>query len=197
MFTENQKNQFIQEVDVLLNTVKDRLLPAISEDALIYDEELNMGCPDEVINNFVAILEMDKSILNMSASWLYHLFEKSYDSVSAFPTSRQSWNDRRTSLNNIGVSTGAGSRFHDIQIELRELNNALKHGSQSPSAERLHNINNSLCRKRIIERFGEDNKIVYEIQEITVQQLEDYAYKMKEFWEEFFIASQSNRTVQI
>ncbi len=197
MFNEYNKNQFIQEIDMLLATVNGKLLPVLSENALSNDEKLEGMKPEEEINYIVSYLGMRESILNMSATWLYHLFEKAYDSISTFPQNKQCWNDRRMSLNALGVPTALGSDFYAIQNELRELNNALKHGPGSRAAINLHNINGNLCQQKNIKRFGETDKTRYEIQPVTIQQLDHYAHKMKSFWEAFYQEFQKNRCTKI
>jgi hypothetical protein len=188
---EYHKNTFVNEIEILVNTVRDKLLAPLSEDALTANAP-NLSTEDDVYEYIIPYLEIKNDLINMSAVWLYHLFEKNYDEISLIknPQNSVAWTQRRNELTNFNVNINQGSNFASVQDELRLLANAYKHGKHSKSTKALHKILPSMCISRPISNFsGQNNRINYEIKDFSPEQLQYYAERMKAFWSEVYDAT--------
>lgn len=181
-----QIDRNIKNIETLLSTVRDKLLPTLSDGAL--ENSAPEGCsPEQLIDHAFPFVLIREDLINHSAVWLYHLFERAYDEISTAQPVRNIWDERRNRLKTLGIDTSHGSNFSAIQDELRLLANAYKHGDKSKSAKELHKRMPDQCTKTehiLFMKKTREKQYIYKTQPFSKLQLENYASKMINFWQE-------------
>ena len=118
--------------------------------------------------------EMKQEFLNHQATLLFHLFEK--DCQKIFED--LSGDEKKEFLIELDINISPESNWMKINRELRLLANAIKHGNGN-SFDKLKELRPDLTQDTF--QCFSDSKI-----EITIEELSNYADKMKNFWEDFF-----------
>ena len=165
-------NEYIPQYDLLLDTLKNRLIPtfsSVNDEAKDKTEKewerLNQECIDPDgdssdiaewaenvgINYYLNMLNMQQSLNNMFAMTLYHIFEQHMMEFHRREVlEHQQRNDNRNfkqkifkdALKAIGINIESFSSWKVIE-ELRHLANTVKHADGN-SSEKLYELNKDL-----------------------------------------------------
>lgn len=194
-YYNKHKKDIIDRIDVVINTVKLRLLPTfdnIEEEANQVEktklDELSASfnpdtmdeysCYEEAHSkgaiHYFMYKEMKQEFLNHQATLLFHLFEKDCQKIFE----NLSGDEKKGLLIELGINISSESNWMKINKELRLLANAIKHGN-GDSFDKLKELRPDLTQDTF--HFFFDSTI-----KITIDELSNYTDKMKNFWEDFF-----------
>lgn len=182
-FSEYKRNSILFEIDLLVKTVETKLLPLFNESELEKEALIMSLDYDDAISQMTSYFEMRNDVLNLSAVWLYHLFEK--DSNSIFSDAK--WKERKKKLRAIDISLDDGSKYFIIDTILQDICNIHKHGKDSDAQKRLLKIKEDLFDVTKVREFVSGKTILrYKLKHFTLDDLKYYAGVMKLFWIEVY-----------
>lgn len=194
--SEYQLNCIVTEIDLLVKTVKEKLLPPFEDSVL--EQEANLifkhysghsyqGAENEAASYYCDMKQSKADILNLSATWLYHLFEKKSSDLLKNSAFKEMTNLLK--LLNIGIEEN--SDFYEIKTVLLEINNIIKHGKESNAVSRLYGKKPSLFEttspRNTFNGSVKDGE--YILKDFELSDLEHYSEKMKSFWNEIYRAT--------
>lgn len=185
----------IGELDLFCLVFSKRLLPAFSsiekeaklkEENYLKDKSENFSpeIDDEAniledayferINYEIQHFSLKQDFSNISAVWLYHIFERRFELLFGSQFKSNNFiNKTKQNLNHNAFYDKSKSEFIENEVlnridELRILANAIKHGKTSHAFKQL---------EKSLPRFIEKNEIV-----VNEQDIKDYVIVLKGFW---------------
>lgn len=166
-FSSIEKEAKLKEEDYLKDK-SENLSPEIDDEANILEDAYF-----ERINHEIQHFSLKQDFLNISAVWLYHIFERRFELFGSQSKSKNFINKTKENLNHNAFYDKSKSEFIENEVlnridELRILANAIKHGKTSHAFKQL---------EKNLPRFIEKNEIV-----VNEQDIKDYVIVLKDFW---------------
>ena len=197
---ESDKIRIIQGIDNLITTIETRLLPAFegleeeskdieketlaqlaqqyggSEDPSSYYEEAQVAGAE----HYWIYQEMKNGFLNMTTTWLFHLYEKDCKTICT-----TSGEERQAKLTELSIDIIPLSNYYKINKELRLICHITKHGD-GDAHENLLKIRPDLFDSEVKYNIEVPNTTEYTLKNISLEQIKEYAEYMKSFWNEVY-----------
>ena len=194
--TENIENKIYEEQTEYIYTFSDDY-----ENIMEQEREAQIISQETAWEYYSMNKEIQQDFLNMTAVWLFHLFEKEKKEIFTFKFQENGKEKKKEFekeelkwiLETIQVNIKEDSNWKKINKELRALNNAIKHGEGS-SFQKLKELRPDLLIDVNQKNSSEYSDIFYpEKLKITVtfEDTKKYAKAMKEFWQEYFYKTES------
>lgn len=166
-FSSIEKEAKLKEEDYLKDK-SENFSPEIDDEANILEDAYF-----ERINHEIQHFSLKQDFLNISAVWLYHIFERRFELFGSQSKSKNFINKTKENLNHNAFYDKSKSEFIENEVlnridELRILANAIKHGKTSHAFKQL---------EKNLPRFIEKNEIV-----VNEQDIKDYVIVLKDFW---------------
>lgn len=194
-FTEYKKNSILLDIDLLVQSIEQKILPAFEIDKLEI-EALQLHSRndyEDTVYYYISMSEAKNDMLNFSSVWLYHMFEKHCNEIF----SSEDWKIRKNKLKQLDISIGPDSNFYYINDVLQDICNVHKHGKDSRAQERLKKIREDLFDKKVSKNlFSDQNTIEYRIKNFEMDDLNFYSSKMKDFWAEIYTKDQARKRLR-
>lgn len=167
-FSSIEKEAKLKEEDYLKDK-SENFSPEIDDEANILEDAYF-----ERINYEIQHFSLKQDFSNISAVWLYHIFERRFELLfgSQFK-SKDFINKTKQNLNHNAFYNKLNSQLIEKKLlnrisELRLLANAIKHGKTSHAFKQV---------KQNLPRFIKNNEVV-----VNEQDIKDYIIVLKDFW---------------
>lgn len=167
-FSSIEKEAKLKEDDYLKGK-SGNFFPEIDDEANILEDAYFAR-----INYEIQQFSLKQDFLNISAVWLYHIFERRFELLFGSQSKSKNFIDKaKENLNHNTFYDKSNSQLIETKIlnkinELRLLANAIKHGKTSHAFKQL---------EKSLPGFIEKNEIV-----VNEQDIKDYIIALKDFW---------------
>lgn len=194
-FTEYKKNSILLDIDLLVQSIEQKILPVFETDKLEIEAlQLHSNNDDyeDAIYYFTTMTEAKNDILNLSSVWLYHMFEKHCNEIF----SSENWKIRKNKLKELKILMGKDSNFYFINDILQDICNIHKHGKDSRAQKRLVAIRKDLFDIKVSKQLLSNQVTTeYRIKNLTIDDLIFYANQIKDFWLELYNKTQAKKKI--